>query len=419
LNHFLFYYFSIFSPMLRQFFVHWKNAYSGIPPAIWFLSAVNLINRCGAMVVSFLALYMTQHLGISIDKAGFAMMFFGIGALVGNYLGGRLTDRIGYYWVQFGSLVLNGIIMMCLLAVRDLPSLCAVIFLLSVCSEAFRPANSVSILRNSDDSTRTRSISLYRMSANLGWSIAPALGGLLVAFGWHWLFWVDGASCILAALMLLLRMQVPKDDLPAKGAATEALKSTQSPLRDKVFVWFVVVTAIGAVVFMQLLWTIPVFFKEAYHWSEQQIGLMVALNGLLVFLIEMPLIFQIEGRRPTMSYVRFGFLLYLLAYLALLSPITAVSAALLYMLFISLGEIFVMPFSSNFVMGRAPDGQQGAYSAYYMMAYSLANIAAPPLGTQVIAHHGFFALWSSVAVLAVLALSSIWYLQRRVGAATT
>jgi predicted MFS family arabinose efflux permease len=392
--------------MLLRLYTQWLSSYLGIPRNIWLLALISLINRCGGMVIIFMSIYLTRQLGFSIQDAGYVLGFFGLGALAGAYIGGKLTDKIGYFPVQFWSLMLNGLMLFAIMLVREFWLMCLTIFILSLISEIFRPANSVAIVRNCDPSTRTRSISLFRMSVNLGWTIAPALGGLLVVFGWQWLFWVDGLTCILAGLMLRWLMP-PKPPVPAENHEVTSDHATdpndgKSPFQDKTFLIFLVLTMMSAMVFMQFLWTVPVFFKDVYHWTESQIGAIAALNGLVVFLVEMPLIYQIEGRRPPFTFVRFGLALYMIAFLALTFPLPPMAAAVFFMVVISFGEIFVMPFSSNFAFGRASRTHQGQYSALYTMTYSVANIIAPLFGTQAIAAFGYQTLWFLVSGLAVV-----------------
>ena len=398
--------------MFLRIYHHWVNSYRGIPHTIWFLAMVSLINRCGSMVISFITLYMTQYLHFSIKEAGYVMGFFGAGALLGAYLGGRLTDRVGAKPVMFWSLIINGLVLIAMLQVRDFWPMCGIVFLLSVSSEIFRPANSVSIRQNSDPENRTRAISLYRMSVNLGWTVAPALGGLLASIGWDWLFWVDGLTCMAAALMLR-RLPDEQPVTETAGAAEVPKEPGISPFRDRSFMWFIVLTVVNAVVFMQILWTVPVFFKEGFQWSEAQIGLFMALNGLVVFLVEMPLIYRIDGTKAPVVFIRFGLVLYMLAYLSLTAPLAATVIASIYMVFISFGEIFVMPFSSNFVMSRAPEGRFGQYMGVYTMAYSCSNILAPLLGTQVIAAWGYMTLWILATVLGAVAWVGFRLLEHR------
>ncbi len=410
--------------MLFRLYRHWRDAFSGIPTAIWLLALVSLVNRCGSMAVVFLSLYLTSHLGYSVEEAGYVLSCYGTGALLGAWAGGRLTDRIGYFPVMVWSLVLGGAVLIVLMWIKAFLAVCATVFVLSLVSEGFRPANSVAIARYSSPEVRTRSVSLYRMSINLGWTAAPAFGGLLVSLGWPWLFWVDGITCFLAA-GLLIWLFSPKSSrgfpvVEERGAAgmSEAAASTaeHSPYRDKPYLAFALFTLLNALVFMQFVWTVPLFFKEAYHWDERTIGLVTALNGLFVFAVEMPMIYSIEGRLTRLQFVRCGLLLYFTAFSAFLLPLGPVWAALIFILVISFGEMLVMPFSTNFAYSYAAKGNPGSYMALYSIAYSVANILAPLFGTQIIARWGFSALWSAVSALALLSWVGFWLLEKKTAA---
>lgn len=95
------------------------NAFQGLSREIWLLSAVSLINRSGAMVVAFLTLYLTQSLHYDIKTSGYILSCFGIGAIIGAYLGGFLTDRVGYYRVQLLTLLSSGVMLLLLMVVQD------------------------------------------------------------------------------------------------------------------------------------------------------------------------------------------------------------------------------------------------------------------------------------------------------------
>jgi len=397
--------------MLQRLYTHWIESYRGIPRVIWYISIVSLVNRCGAFVISFLAIYMTKKLGYPLEQAGYVMTAFGVGALTGAFIGGKLTDKLGYYPVQFGSLMLNGVILLLMMQVRDIWWMGAAVFAMSFSSEVFRPANSVAMAQNCEPGTRTRSISLYRMAVNLGWTLAPALGGMLVAFGWSWLFWVDGLTCIAAAMTLLWLLPQKKESPKVDAIEEQEVipPNNLSPYRDRPFLIFTLLTMLGAVVFMQILWTIPLFWEKTYAWSEGQIGRMLALNGLLVFFVEMPLVHRLEGRASTLGYIRFGLILYAISFAVCLLP-AGMIAALLFTIAISFGEMFVMPFSSNFVFGRSEGSKQGQYMALYTMSYSVANIIAPLLGTQIIAAWGYPTLWYLVAGLALVTFTGFWIL---------
>lgn len=405
--------------MLARAFTHWRDSFRGIPHNVWLLSLVSLVNRCGGMVIAFMTLYLTQKLGYGIREAGYVMSCFGVGAIAGAYAGGWLTDKVGYYRVQFWSLAANGLILISLLTVRDFWAMCLTVGAWSFISDVFRPANVVAIIRNTKPENYTRSFSLMRMSYNLGWTVAPALGGIIVyTFGWEWLFWIDGLTCLAAALLLRLTLRERQVAAPeAKPDTGEGVGNQQDvhPLRDVQYLKFLGLTMLGAIAFMQILWTVPVFFKEVYGWHEGKIGWVSAINGALVVLIEMPLIFQIEGKRDRLTWVRLGLILYGVSHFVftLFEPGWGMTAALIYMVAISFGEIFVMPFSNSWVSARAGDQKQGQYMAMYTMSYSISNVLAPMLGTQVIAAWGYNTLWYVVTGLALVAWVGMGQFQKQ------
>jgi predicted MFS family arabinose efflux permease len=389
------------------------NSFKGLPTEVWLLSAVSLINRSGAMVISFMTLYLTQALQFDIRSAGYVMSSYGIGSIVGAYIGGQLTDNYGYYKVQFWTLVGSGLFLFIAVWIKDFWLMCATMFIFSLISEAFRPANSVAIKQHSTEETRTRSFSLMRAAVNLAISVALVVGGILASLGWHWLFYVDAITCLGAAF--IVRYYLKEKQTPSVFSDKKAQKSVEnSAYKDRDYMLFVILTFIGATVFMQIMWTVPAFFKDIYGWNTALIGIMAAINGIAVLCIEMPLIFRIENKRAPMHFIRIGMLLYAISYLAFLLPQNwSISIAIFYMIVISFGEIFVMPFSTSWATKRAGNANQGQYMALYSMAYAVSNVIAPMMGTQIIAAFGYPTLWVVSALLAGITWFGFLYLERK------
>src|ERR1700726_2729585 len=189
--------------MLGKTISLYRKAYSGLTPSTWLLSLVMLVNRSGTMVIPFMTIYLIQpSMGYSIGKAGAVMGIFGLGAVCGGFMGGRLTDKFGFYRVQLFTLSGGGLLFFLLGQMKSFPLICGVTFALSLVNEAFRPANSTAIAHFSREENRTRSYSLNRLAINLGWAVGGAMGGILASINYHLLFWVDGATNIAAAILL-------------------------------------------------------------------------------------------------------------------------------------------------------------------------------------------------------------------------
>ncbi|HYO21204.1 MAG TPA: MFS transporter, partial [Flavisolibacter sp.] len=232
----------------------YKNAYSGIPRPVWWLALVMFVNRCGTMVIPFLTVYLTTR-GFTLAEAGYVMAAFGSGSIVGSYLGGRLTDRFGPYHVQVFSLMLNGIMFIVLGQMQTLAQYAVYIFVLSSVGEAFRPANSVAIANYSNDDNRIRCYALNRLAINLGWSIGPAVGGVLASYNYGLLFWADGLTCIAASGILWLFLSPTEQHAARKTDGV--MQSQASAYKDAAFLKGMFYLFLIALAFFQLFSVIP------------------------------------------------------------------------------------------------------------------------------------------------------------------
>ena len=392
----------------------YKNSYGGLSRNTWLLSLVMLINRSGTMVVPFMTIYLTQKLGVGIGKAGFVMSLFGTGAIAGALIGGRIIDRIGFYYVQLFTLLGGGIMFFVLGQMKSYSAICITTFILSMINEAFRPANAVAIAHYSNDANRVRSYSLNRLAINLGWAVGSATGGIIASFNYELLFWVDGISNICAAILLYFIIPPTQKVMAVAKKVSSVAVKTNSALKDHNYVLFIIIQVFFAICFFQLFTTLPVFYKTELHLSESFIGINMALNGILIALFEMVIVFKLEGRRPVIYYMAAGVFLVGMSYLVLNLPIvSAMLLAFCSTLFITVGEIFAMPFMNAYWISRTNAENRGQYAALYTVAWSLAQAIGPIFGAQLAEHFGYYILWWVIGGICILLTGAYWLLQRR------
>src|SRR5215216_3473649 len=135
--------------MLSSSLQLYRNAYSGVSKQMWWLSLVTLINRSGTMAILFLTVYLISK-GFTLTQAGIIMTVFGIGSIFGSFFGGWLTDRFGFFIVQFCSLFFSGVLFFVLSYMQSINQIGMCVFVLSVVGEAFRPANAAAIVAYSN-----------------------------------------------------------------------------------------------------------------------------------------------------------------------------------------------------------------------------------------------------------------------------
>src|SRR5260221_4988968 len=387
--------------MLARTISLYQNAYSGLSRSTWLLSLVMLVNRSGTMVLPFMTIYLTQpSVGYSIGQAGIVMGIFGFGAVCGGFIGGRLTDRFGFQRIQWVTLAGGGLLFMVLGQMKSYPLICVCTFLLSLVNEAFRPANSTAIAHYSKEENRTRSYSLNRLAVNLGWAVGGALGGFLASINYHLLFWVDGCTNILAALLLLKLM--PRSKVAKTINIPEETETRASAYKDKEYLLFILLATLFSMCFFQFFIMQPVFYKIQWHFNESLIGFLLALNGVLIAVVEMVLIHNLEGKRNILIYISTGILMGAVGFVSLnLVPPTAIAAILIVVL-ITFSEMLCMPFMNSFWIYRTTIHNRGEYAALYSMSWSASQVIAPFVGGYVISYGGFTLLWWVLGVVSLI-----------------
>ena len=402
--------------MLARAYHFYVGSFNGLSREVWLLAFVTFVNRAGTMVVPFMSLYLTKDMGLSLEQVGWIMSCFGAGSVVGSWLGGKLTDKLGFYDVMLGALITSGVAFIALQFVHGFVHFGIGVFVLMVLSDAFRPAMFVAIRGYATPETRTRAVTLIRLAINLGFSVGPAIGGLIIA-GWSYggLFWVDGLTCFAAVALLWAK-------LPRKAAMqdNEATRSTatRSPYRDGTYLFFLLTTVLICIPFLQYFSSIPLFYNEVHHMNEFAIGVLLGMNGLLIFLVEMPLIKYCEDRAfDRMHILVLSVALFALSF-AVLNVFPNIAFLWVGMLLMTVGEMLNFPFMNRFAFDRAEHGATGSYMALFTMSWSVAHIIGHTLGLNLIAQFGYTTTWYIFTGMLVVAMGMLVMLKRMVARET-
>lgn len=370
----------------------YTNSFKGLSTQVWWLALITFINRAGTMVVPFMSLYLTEHLQFSLANVGWVMTAFGLGSVVGAWLGGKLTNKFGFYQVMFWSLLLSGFMFVGLQYISSLTHFCIAIFLLLLVADTFRPALFVAVAAYAKPENRTRAVTLIRLAINLGFSFGPAVGGFIIHnLSYNGLFWIDGITCVLSGLLFVYVLNERKGNNKVKE---EEVGEKGSPYKDKAYIVFVIALLMIGFTFLQYFSTIPLYYKEVHLLTEEEIGWLMSMNGFLIFLIEMPLVSYYE--RPRFSKYRIlaiSTLLFALSFF-ILNMSSWLGVLVIGMALMTVGEMLNFPFLNSFAMSRAAKfNNQGEYMALFTMTFSVAHIFAHNSGMQLIDNFGYENTW--------------------------
>ena len=394
---------------MKKLYTNYLANFRGLSHEIWLLAFVTFINRAGAMVIPFLSLYLINVEGFTLPQVGWIMSCFGLGSLVGTFIGGKLTDTIGFYKVILGSLFLGGVGFILLQFIDTFYGFCIGIFLLTLMADAGRPAIFVAADTYSKPGNTTRSITLIRLAINLGFSVGPLVGGLIIAhISYTSLFWIDGLSCMIASLGVFLLLK-PKKQKETSVEKEIVIKEGVPPYLNKLYILFFLIMVANSMAFVQYFSVMPIYYEQEHFLSEDLIGWLMFINGATIVVFEMPLIAWLDRKKISKTMATFWGIFFLgLSFLVL--NFTSWSGVLVIAMFLmTLGEMIGFPFSNSLALEMAPKGRKGSYMAFYSMSFSIAHLIGHNGGMNMVSNLGYFTTWTLFSVfLLFIAGITVW-----------
>ncbi len=387
------------------------DSFSGLSRDVWCIALIYLVNRSGEMVIPFMSVYLTDQLGFSKTQSGIVLFCFGLGAMMGANLGGQLSDRIGNFKVMAISLACMGLAFFGINMFESFYPLASWMVLVGIASSMFSPAAFSAVTKWGHPENQTRGYSLLRMAINLGVAIGPAIGGFMAfRHGYSWLFVLDGITCFIALITLFLVLGHRNKKVERKEVIKEHVRS---PYKDSVLILFLFLNLINMIAFFQILFSVPVYFKEEVLLDEWIIGAFFTANGLLVLFMEMPLVYLIEKSNKYFQPLAAGAIIIGIAYACLSLFDDPLIAVVLYSLLVAFGEVINFPLIPSLSMRRADPSNQGKYMGVVSMMFATAFLLAPVSGLPVVEATGFHTYFFIAAGFSILSGVCLWIMRRK------
>lgn len=390
--------------MVRSAIRRYRDSYRGLPREAWLLACVLLINRCGMMVIPFLTIYLTAERSYTPIDAGWLLSGCGLGAIAGVYVGGLLTQRFGPARVICFSLAASAPAYAVIPWCTSPSSLAAALATAFFVADLMRPACSTAATLLSPPAKHAQAMALNRLAANLGTSIGPVVGGLLAEFDFRLIFPANAAANLIAAATMA-RFFTGK----AIGGTDEDRPGNQparSPWRDRQFLLFLSLHLLISIPFFQMMTTLPLYWSEQLHFREATIGVLFAVNTLLIVAAEMPLT-RWANRFRRLRVVAVGCLLFFVGFG--LTPLgTGVVGAGLVVLVWTVGEMLLAPFTMAYVASRSDASNRGLYMGAFSTAVSLAAVTSPAIGLAIYSWRPEAPWWLALAAAPVICGGMLW-----------
>ncbi|MCF3106221.1 MFS transporter [Streptomyces roseoverticillatus] len=393
-----------------------KESVSGLPRAFWWLWASTLVNRLGAFVSIFLAMFLTADQGHSASFAGFVGALLGLGSVVSSIGAGVMTDRLGRRPTMLIAQASTAVSVAVLGFMTDPVAISVVAFVVGMASNASRPAVQAMMADIVAPEDRVRAFALNYWAINLGFAISSVAAGFVAEYSYLIGFLGEAAMTMLCAVLVFVKLPESRPDAAAGAGGAkgdEPAVSMGTVLRDGRFMAVVGLSFLLAVVFLQSQVALPVAMADG-GFSTKDFGMAIAVNGVLIVAVQIPVTRFIEHRDQRM----------LMVLAALLGGygfgLTAFAGSLaVYMLTVcvwTLAEIINSPIQMGLVARLSPVHGRGRYQGMYTLSWSTASLIAPIAGGTVIDRFGADALWAGCAVVGTVTAAGYWLLMRRVPA---
>ncbi|MGC0312965.1 MDR family MFS transporter [Kitasatospora acidiphila] len=392
----------------------------GLPAEFWWLWLSTLVNKLGAFVTTFMALYLTRERGYSASYAGLVVALYGLGSAVGSLAGGVLADRLGRRPTVLGAQLLTAGCTAALAYTNGRLLIAAVALLTGLCANAGRPAVSAIIADVVPAADRVRAFSLNYWAINIGFGVSAAVAGLIALNGFQPLFLADAATTALCALVVFAKVRESRPTAPEPGRDSRAgapQVGLGTVFRDRRFIALVSMTFLFAVIMNQGNSTLAVVMgREGL--STTQYGLVAGLNGLLIVVLQIPVTRLIRGRDRARVLMTAA----LLAGWGISIAVFAGGSVLVYALSVAVwtvGEVIQVPTNMSLVAELSPTHARGRYQGVSSLAWSGAAFVGPAAGGLLLDHGGPGVVWGGCALLGTVAGAGYLLVARRADATAT
>ena len=382
---------------------------ASLPGQYWILFSGTLVNRFGNFVMPFLVIYLKMH-GHQERTIGFTLGAYGAGGLCAGILGGWLSDRIGRKPTMLISCTGAAGFMLLLSQAHSVPALLLAMFMTGLSSGIYGPASGALIADLIPPELRVRAFSCQRWAINVGFAAGMAMAGFMAKKSFMTLFVADAATTLLLGLTILigLKPRAAAITCRAKSGWSHALKHMKG---NPSFQLASVAGFLITLVFLQMSCTYSLQTTQAAGLDERTYGLLMAMNGIMIACLELPLIGYIRRFTPV-RIIALGY-----ALIGIGMGINTLGATLPVlvgsMIVFTIGEMIAMPVNNGYMASLAPDEMRGRYQGVMSVTWSSGTMFGPSLGL-LLYHANPPLLWISVMGLSFVAASLALASQRAI-----
>ena len=354
----------------------------------------------GSTGFTFIGIWAIEELGASGSQLAFAFLFGAIAAAAAGYLGGHVSDYLGRRPLILFAWGAEAVFVLSYAFVGDRVLLGLVLIALGGILGAIGGAADQAMVADLVPPERHEAAyASVRVAANLGVTMGPPLGGLLLLVGsWTTLF--VGVSALSGVAFL-----VAYRFLPARGAYSPDKPPERGSFgvirRDHAFLLFLLSGGLAYLVYVAFETVLPISAVSTYGLAPSAWGFLVIINPLLVTFFQLRLTRRVSHIPPAPKLV---VAMLLMGFPFMLLSVNASIPVLAFVILVFvLGEMLWVPTSQSIVAGLAPEDVRGAYMGAFGSTAAFGFALGPFVGLQLRDTVGDDAMWGFFALVSIAA----------------
>ncbi len=353
-----------------------------------------LVNSIGSgMVFPFLTLYLHERLALSMTAVGLVLLLWSASSLVGQLVGGSLTDQLGRKRLMAFSLGTSAIALAGLGLANSVWVASLVTVLDGVLSAMYQPATDAMVADLISTEKRSQAYGLVRIIRNLGIAIGPAIGGFLAARSYLLTFLISAAATLIFSVVVIAFMQetLPQRRTMRRQTFEPVSRGILTVLQDSPFIVFCTAIALTTVAYSPMMTILPVYMNDQFGLSANYFGWVMTTNAGMVVLLQYSITRATE-RFPRLSVIAAGTILYGIG----IGSVTLgreFGHFVVAMAIMTFGEMLLTPTATALAADMAPPDLRGRYMGMLGLAWNLGWGGGPLLGGLVTDRLAPWALW--------------------------
>jgi MFS family permease len=374
----------------------------------------NFIDRIGgALIFPFFALYITQKFNVGMTEVGLLFAVFSVTDMLGNMVGGALTDYLGRKTMIIIGLVISALTSLGMGLVQHLEWFYVMGAISGIFATAAGPAHEAMLIDILPEEKRSEGFGVMRVAMNLSVAIGPAIGGFIAAYSYLVLFAADTVTSLITALIVYRVVEETKPEAKEKTEERKNFKDTfigyGAVLKDRKFMLFVIISTIATLVYSQMYSTLSVYLRDVHGIPEAGYGWLMTLNAGMVVVFQFMITRKISSK-PPMLILALGSLLYVIGF-GMYGFVDVYILFMLAMAIITVGEMVIIPVAQAYVGKAAPEDMRGRYSGVMGFSWMIPWMIGPLLAGLIMDNGDPNWVWYGSAILGLVATMGFLWLR--------